>query len=101
MQDLTARQRNIVLPDTVQNEARFWRNLGTQPYNALTKIGLAILAVFFWSFAAAFLYAGVGLVGFWKFTFLMALVWGPVFAAIAWGTRRALQAVRRKNHKTH
>jgi hypothetical protein len=27
LRDIEARQRNIVFPDTAQNEARFWRNL--------------------------------------------------------------------------
>ena len=27
LRDVYARQRNVVFPDTVQNEARFWRNI--------------------------------------------------------------------------
>jgi len=27
LQDIEARQRNVVFPDTVNNEARFWRNI--------------------------------------------------------------------------
>jgi len=29
LEDVRARQRNVVFPDTVQNEVRFWRNLIT------------------------------------------------------------------------
>jgi len=45
LQDVEARQRNIVFPDTVQNEARFWHNLSKRPLHTSTKIGLAFLAV--------------------------------------------------------
>jgi hypothetical protein len=41
LQDIEARQRNVVFPDTVQNEARFWRNVGKQPFTTSTKVGLA------------------------------------------------------------
>jgi len=44
-QDIKARQRNVVFPDTVQNEARFWRNIGKQPFTTSTKVGLAVLAI--------------------------------------------------------
>ena len=27
LQDVEARQRNVVFPDTANNEARFWRNI--------------------------------------------------------------------------
>jgi hypothetical protein len=59
LQDVEARQRNIVFPNTVENEARFWRNLGTQRSNTSTKVGLGILGVFVYAglitiFVAAF-----------------------------------------------
>jgi vacuolar-type H+-ATPase subunit I/STV1 len=45
MQDIRDRQRNIVFPDTVNNEARFWRNIfeGRQRLTLVGKIGLSIL----------------------------------------------------------
>ena len=43
LQDIEARQRNVVFPDTVQNEARFWRNLGNRGWSASTKAGLYCL----------------------------------------------------------
>ena len=92
--DIEARQRNVVFPDTVQNETRFWRNLGNQPWTPVTKIGLGILAVFVLGIFGVFAYAiieGGGLGGAVKFALIAFLIWGPVFGAIAWATRRALR----------
>ena len=43
--DVINRQRNIVFPDTAENEARFWRNVlsGKRPLTVAQKIGLGIL----------------------------------------------------------
>ena len=91
--DIEARQRNVVFPDTVQNETRFWRNLGSQPWTPVTKIGLGILGAFvlgmFGVFAYAISEAGIG--GALIFAFVALLIWGPVFGVIAWATRRALR----------
>jgi len=51
--DLVQRQRNIVFPDTVENEGRFWRGIlrGEIRLNTFQKIGAAIvvlLAVGMW-----------------------------------------------------
>ena len=45
MQDIQERQRNVVFPDTVNNEARFWRNIfeGRQRLTLVVRIGLSIL----------------------------------------------------------
>ncbi len=45
LRDIQARQRNVVFPDTVQNEGRFWRNLwsGKQPLNLAQLIGLLLM----------------------------------------------------------
>lgn len=47
LRDLQARQRNVVFPDTVQNEGRFWRNLwsGKQPLSLAQFIGLLLMFV--------------------------------------------------------
>jgi hypothetical protein len=47
LRDVEARQRNVVFPDTAQNEARFWRNLrtGKEPLTTAQRVGLSILAV--------------------------------------------------------
>src|ERR1035438_3249819 len=54
--DLVQRQRNIVFPDTVENEGRFWRGIlrGEIRLNTFQKIGAAIvvlLAVGMWGHA--------------------------------------------------
>lgn len=45
--DLVQRQRNIVFPDTVENEGRFWRGIlrGETRLNTFQKIGAAIVLV--------------------------------------------------------
>jgi hypothetical protein len=44
-QDIRARQKNVVFPDTVQNEGRFWRNLinGKQKLTLVQVVGLALI----------------------------------------------------------
>jgi len=46
LRDLDARQRNVVFPDTTNNEARFWRNIinGKERLSTLQKV--RILSVF-------------------------------------------------------
>lgn len=46
LHDVEARQRSVVFPDTVQNEGRFWRNLGKQGWTTMSKIGLVVLGLF-------------------------------------------------------
>ena len=47
-EDLRNRQRNIVFPDTVLNEGRFYRNAvsGKIPLNLVQRLGLFILGIF-------------------------------------------------------
>ncbi len=49
LRDIDARQRNVVFPDTVQNEARFWRNLwrGNQKLTTAQLLGLFLLLAMF------------------------------------------------------
>lgn len=93
LQDIEARQRNVVFPDTVQNEARFWRNLGKQPFTTSTKVGLALLAILGWGFFAFILFATFQEGVTWAFTLGMILFCGPIFGAIAWATRRSLRSI--------
>ena len=98
-QDIEARQRNVVFPDTVQNEARFWRNLGNQPWTPVTKVGLVLLGLFVFGFLGrlivAVFQAGVAL----RAMVVMLLIWGPIFLAIAWATRRALRNISHSKRK--
>jgi hypothetical protein len=68
LQDIEAGQRNVVFPDTVQNEARFWRNLGKGPSSTSARAGLVVLAIFLFVWAAIILvatYKGGCLLGIW------------------------------------
>ena len=95
LRDVRSRQRNVVFPDTVQNEARFWRNLGTQQWSISTAAGLGLLALFVFGSLGAICYAlfneGEGWSATWQITLAMVLFWGPILVALAWGTRRALR----------
>jgi hypothetical protein len=102
LRDVEARQRNIVFPNTVENETRFWRNLGTGPSKTSTKLGLAVLAIFVFSLAGAVLVASYQVGAMWSFLLAMLLFCGPLFGAIAWATRRSLRDIeqRRRSPKT-
>jgi hypothetical protein len=97
--DIDARQRNVIFPDTLQNEARFWRNLGTTPSKTSTKVGLAILAIFVFGFAAVILVAVVQGGAIWSFILGMALFCGSIFGTIAWATRRSLRNIQKARRK--
>jgi hypothetical protein len=92
LEDVEARQHNVAFPDTVQNETRFWRNLGKQPWTTSTKVGLAALGLLGWGFFAVVL--GVT----WAFVLGMILFCGPLFGAIAWATRRSLRNIENARH---
>jgi hypothetical protein len=101
LRDVESRQHNVVFPNTVENETRLWRNLGTTPSKASTKAGLAILAIFVFVWASVFLVAtyqaGVTL---W-FILAMLVFCGVPFGIIAWATRRSLRNIHdaRRGHR--
>ena len=100
LQDVDARQRNVVFPDTLNNETRFWRNIGNQPWTPLSTIGLAILALGFGGFLVSAVVAAIHASAGLKLALGMLLIWGPIFGAIAWATRRALRnSSHRSNHR--
>jgi hypothetical protein len=47
LQDIEARQRNIVFPDTVNNEARFWRNVidGKHRLTTIQRVGVGLFCL--------------------------------------------------------
>jgi len=47
LHDIDARQRNVVFPDTVVNEGRFWRNVaeGKRRLTTVQKIGVGLLGL--------------------------------------------------------
>jgi hypothetical protein len=101
LDDIHNRQRNIVFPDTVANETRFWRNLGTTPLNIPSKIAFALLAAFVFGsggFILVVTYKAGELV---PLLLAMLLLGGTFFGIIAFATRRSLRAIEdtRRKHK--
>lgn len=102
LQDIDARQRNSVFPDTVQNEGRFWRNLasGKQKLTIVQIIGIALMFLtviaIFWSDAAwKFRFAASGsifdrLVPVFADWAIILGVFVVFFLVLRWRVRRAL-----------
>jgi hypothetical protein len=99
LRDVDARQRNVVFPNTVENETRFWRNLGQQPFTINTKVGLALLALLGWGFLIRIVVALFKEKLAWAVILAMLLLWGPFFGVIAWATRRALRNIQNARRK--
>ena len=95
LQDIEARQRNLVFPDTVRNEARMWRSLSQRPLTRTTKIGLVLLALLGWGFFVRVLFAMVKEGVIWPFVLGMVLLWGPIFGVISWATHCALPNIQK------
>ena len=103
-QDIEARQRNIVFPETVPNETRFWRNLtsGKQRFTLVQIIGIVLLyglmAAVLWSDAAGrYRIAASGslwdrlnaVLGHW-----VVLFWAlALFLLLRWRVRRAFREI--------
>ncbi|MGA9978853.1 MAG: hypothetical protein WBQ08_09480 [Candidatus Sulfotelmatobacter sp.] len=93
LHDVDARQRNVVFPDTVQNEGRFWRNLGNQGWTTAIKIGMFVLGIVVFARLAMFviMFFGKGS-NIWLLA-VAVVFWGAIFGLIAWATRRALRRI--------
>jgi hypothetical protein len=78
LQDVRDRQNNIVFPQTLANETRLWRNLGTRSPTALTWVGLAILAVFVFGCIGYFLVVLIHASVLWAVAVVMLLIFGPM-----------------------
>ena len=104
-QDIQARQRNVVFPDTVQNETRFWRNIigAKQRLTRVQIIGIGLLylliGAILWSDAAdRYRSAASGSVwdqlkaafGIWVVLFV---AFGILFIILRWRVRRALREI--------
>ena len=68
-------------------------------FNAPAKVGQILMALFVFGIVASFFVAIVARDLGWKqelstFALVMLLFWGPIFAAIAWATRRSLRKAR-------
>ncbi len=107
-QDIYARQRNIVFPDTAQNEARFWRNLanGKQKAAVVQVVGILLLlfgfvAVLAIDAALRYPYEASGSVFERLYPFLVDLgillaFFGLMFIVLCWRARKALQKGHRR-----
>jgi hypothetical protein len=105
-EDVSARQRNVVFPEAVQNEGRFWRNLtsGKQKLPIVQVIGIAL-----------FLLTAIGLLwsdAAWKFRFeasgsifdrlvpvladwaIVLVIFAVSFFLLRWRVRRAFSGKR-------
>ncbi len=109
VQDINARQRNTVFPDTVQNEGRLWRNLasGKQKLTIVQIIAIALmflpLAAIFWSDAARkFRFAASGstferIVPVFADWAIMLVVFVIFFLIFRWRVRRALLSAKHQD----
>lgn len=104
MDDVHARQRNIVFPDTLENEKRFWQNLGSGR-TRLTKLHLVGLLVLLFGSALSLCgmiwqgvhmrlkYEGGNLVGLFAECGLIVLVLAVGFLFLRWRALRALRSI--------
>lgn len=104
LQDIHARQRNFVFPDTVQNEGRFFRNLVSNPSpNFGARVGFALLIAYVVGtvlvFVSGILSDADGKQELLAVVIAMVVFFGPIFAGIAWGTKRALKRAAAERHK--
>jgi len=101
LRDIDARQRNVVFPDTVQNEGRFWRNLGRERLTPVAKAGLVVLGILVFGNIAFFLTLilrdQAGKQELAAIVLLVLLVFGPVVGAIIWATRRSLRNIQERH----
>jgi hypothetical protein len=101
-QDLSARQQNVVFPDTVRNEGNLWRNLmsGKQKLTLVQCVGVALmylaLIAILWGYAAIKFRSGTSgpllerlLATASDFVIPLGLL-GVFFLVLRWRVRRAL-----------
>ena len=100
LRDIDSRQRNVVFPDTIQNEGRFWRNAwaGKDSLNPAQWVGVVVLFVLFGGGLLSVLWNlwPEGQAPWWKkaiegYGVYIAVI-GAVGTFIAIGNRRARRA---------
>jgi len=103
LRDINSRQRNVVFPDTVQNEGRLWRDIwvGKRSLNFAQWAGVLVLLLFFGGsllFYLRMLWPG-GQGSWWQKAIngygVYVIVMGAIVTFIVIGNRR----VRRNAHK--
>lgn len=58
--DIENRQRNVVFPNTAENEARLWRNMGAGKWNGVIVAGLVLICLALAGALAGFLSVELG-----------------------------------------
>jgi hypothetical protein len=101
LQDVRDRQKNVVFPQTLANEARLWRNIGTRTPTLMTWVGLTILAIFVLGFMAFFFIVSAQAGLAWVVVLATLLVFGPIFGAILWATRRNLRNLENSHRSSN
>jgi hypothetical protein len=104
LRDVDARQRNIVFPDTVQNEGRFWRNAwaGSESLNLAQWIGVVVMFVCFGGGLVSVLWRvwPEGQAPWWQKAInaygIFIVVIGAVATFIAIGNRRARRTAQKR-----
>jgi hypothetical protein len=99
LQDVQDRQKNIVFPQTLANETRFWGNLGSRTPTTLTWAGLAILGIFVLGGMGYFLVIWIQAGTFWTGVLTILVIFGPVLGLIVWATRRNLRKLENSRRK--
>ena len=102
LRDVQDRQRNVVFPETLANETRFWRNIGRGKPSVLTWAGLIILAFFVFGFLAITLVISTREGVTWAIALATVLIVGPIFGVVVWATWRNLRNLEnsRRNSST-
>ena len=101
LQDIHARQRNFVFPDTVQNEGRFFRNLlAAQSPNFAARVGFALLAACVVGPVSVFIFGTLsdpdGIQELLAVVIAMIVFFGPIFGRVAhpWPQHNKARPVR-------
>jgi hypothetical protein len=93
LRDIDARQRNVIFPDTAQNEARFWRNIisGKRHLTTAQITGIAIM----WLAMAFPLWELLKWMSYSIYAWLTLSLLGTGFLLLRWRTLRTLSSVER------
>jgi hypothetical protein len=94
LRDVDARQRNVVFPDTAQNEARFWRNMffGKKHLTTAQITGIAIM----WLAMAFPLWQLLRWMRYSVYAWLTLSLLVAGFLLLRWRTLKALSNIERQ-----
>jgi len=98
MHQVESSQRNILFPDTAENEARFWRNIisGKRQLRRAQRLGIAIIcgavAYLAWEILRSLLAPSIS-------AWLLLGLYGASFCVLRWRVRRALDKIKPRHGK--